>query len=321
MLDKPTSSIKVTLSDELTSIKTMKIIFYGTPDMAIPFLETLYNDPEIEIVAVVTKPDKPVGRKQEIQSPPVKIKAQEYELQVFQPEKIDANFVNFINKYDADFNVVIAYGEMLPKEILDAPTHGSVNVHFSLLPKYRGAAPAQTALFNGDEETGVTFVDMEEKLDAGGLYFVKKTPIEDGENAETLLNRLSEVGAILIPTVLKDISDKVLSPIPQNEDKKSFCKKITKKDAEFDPKKEEAETIMNKYRAFYPWPGLFFMYKGKRCKILKCELGEASVAPDELKEIEGELVLGTSKGSLKITKLQIEGKKPMSGKDFINGFL
>jgi methionyl-tRNA formyltransferase len=299
----------------------MKIIFYGTPDIAVPFLETLYNDSEIEIVGVVTKPDKPVGRKQEIQAPPVKIKAEEYELEVFQPEKIDSEFVNFINKYDADFNVVIAYGEIMPPEILDAPTHGSVNVHFSLLPKYRGAAPVQTALFNGDAETGVTFMDMEEKLDAGGIYYIKKTPIEDNENAEMLLNRLSEVGAILIPSVLKDISDKVLAPIPQNEDEKSYCKKITKKDAQFDPKKEKAETIINKYRAFYPWPGLFFMYKGKRCKILKCEQSGQEVPAGELKKHEGGLVLGCKTNALKINELQLEGKKPMSDKDFINGFL
>ena len=299
----------------------MKIIFYGTPDIAVPFLETLYNDSEIEIVGVVTKPDKPVGRKQEIQAPPVKIKAEEYELEVFQPEKIDSEFVNFINKYDADFNVVIAYGEIMPTEILDAPTNGSVNVHFSLLPKYRGAAPVQTALFNGDTETGVTFMDMEEKLDAGGIYYIKKTPIEDNENAEMLLNRLAEVGAILIPSVLKDISDKVLAPIPQNEDGKSYCKKITKQDAEFNPSKDNADKIMNKYRAFYPWPGLFFMYEGKRCKILKCEQSGQEVPAGELKEHEGRLVLGCKTSALKINELQLEGKKPMSDKDFINGFL
>lgn len=299
----------------------MKIIFYGTPDIAVPFLETLYNDEEFEIVAIVTKPDKPVGRKQEIQSPPVKKFAEDNEIEIFQPEKIDADFVNFINKYDADFNIVIAYGEIMPTEILDAPKHGSVNVHFSLLPKYRGAAPVQTALFNGDEEIGITFMDMEEKLDAGGIYFIKKTPIESDENAEILLNRLSEVGAILIPSVLKDISDKVLSPIPQNENEKSFCKKISKNDAEFDPKKETAGPIMNKYRAFYPWPGLFFIYEGKRCKVLKCELIDASANAGELKKTEGALVLGTLKGSLKINELQLEGKKPMSDKDFINGFL
>lgn len=299
----------------------MKIIFYGTPEIAVPFLQTLYNDEEIEIVAVITKPDKPVGRKQEIQSPPIKILAEKYEIEVLQPEKIDADFTDFMNKYDADFNVVIAYGEIMPTELLNAPTHGSVNVHFSLLPKYRGAAPVQTALFNGDKETGVTFMDMEEKLDAGGIYYIKKNPIEDDENAETLLNRLSEAGAILLPTVLKDISEKVLSPIPQIEDDKSFCRKITKQDAEFDPNNEDAKKIMNKFRAFYPWPGLFFIYKGKRCKILKCEFSDKSAGAGEFKKNESDLILGCKKGSLKISELQLEGKKPMSDKDFINGFL
>lgn len=299
----------------------MKIVFYGTPDIAVPFLETLYNDPEFEIVAVVTKPDKPVGRKQEIQAPPVKEKAEEFELKVIQPEKIDQDFVDSMQKYDADFNIVIAYGQIMPIDLLDSPKHGSVNVHFSLLPKYRGAAPVQTALLNGDQETGVTFMDMEEKLDAGGIYYIKKTPIEDNENAEMLLNRLSEVGAILIPSVLKDISDGVLSPIPQNENEKSFCKKITKKDAEFDPQKDDANEIMNKFKAFYPWPGLFFIYEGKRCKILKMKMSGYDATPGELKEHEGTLVLGTAHGSLKINELQLEGKKPMSDKDFINGFL
>lgn len=301
--------------------KFMKIVFFGTPEIAVPFLVTLHNDKEIDVLSVVTKPDKPVGRKQEMQAPPVKLKAQELNYEVLQPEKIDSEFIEEVNDLNADFFIVIAYGEILPKEILDSPKYASINVHFSLLPKYRGASPVQSALLNGDSETGITFMDMNEKLDAGGVFFIKKIPIEGDDNAEKLLIKLSELGAILLPSVLKDISDGVLSPIPQNEDDKTYCKKITKKDAEINPSNDNAEQIFNKFRAFYPWPGLFFIFENKRCKILDCELSTSEVSPGELKEVDGVVILGCKKGSIKIDKLQLEGKKPMFGKDFINGFL
>jgi methionyl-tRNA formyltransferase len=299
----------------------MKVVFFGTPEISIPFLEMLVQHKEINVAAVVTRPDKAVGRKQTITKSPVKILAEKYDLDVLQPEKIDDGFSEIIKKYKPDFNVVISYGAILPNLVLQTPEHGSVNVHFSLLPKYRGASPVQTALLNGDKETGISFIEMSEELDKGDIYYIKKLNIEEEDNSESLLDKLSQIGAIVLPSVLRDIYDGVLTPIPQDESNSSYCYKIKKEDALVDPSKNTAQQIINKYRAFKPWPGVFFMFNKKRCKLIKIEKSDKKTNPGELNEIDNELILGTKEGSLKINSIQPEGKKPMTDKDFINGFL
>ena len=302
-------------------IKHMKVIFFGTPEVATPFLDMLIQDHEIDVVAAVTMPDKPIGRRQEVKKTPVKKLAEENDIEVLQPEKIDYDFAEFIKKYDADFNVVISYGGILPTSVLDVPKYDSINVHFSLLPKYRGASPVQTALLNGDKETGITVMKMSQKLDEGDIYLIKKVDINDDETSETLLTRLADLGAIMLPSALRDIADGILSPIPQDDENASYCHKIHKEDAEVRPETETAEEIINKYRAFQPWPGVFFIYKGKRCKLINIEMSDKDAKPGELVEIEKELILGTKQRSLKVKVLQPEGKKPIDDRDFINGFL
>lgn len=302
----------------------MKVVFFGTPDFAVPFLTGLIYAPDIDIEAVVTQPDKPVGRKQELTPPPVKEAAIKYGLPVLQPEKIKNNdeFIDLIKGLEPDYLVVIAYGMILPTELLDVPTRASVNVHASLLPKYRGASPIQTALLNGDKETGLTFMKMDEGLDTGGMYVLKKIPIGLDETADSLSKKLADIGAIMLPSTLDDINDEVLTPLEQNEENASYCTKISKKDAEIDPVKEDADEIFNKMRAFTPWPGIFMMFKEKRLKILKANKSDIdAVKAGDLKEIDGKCILGTKKGSLELSELQTEGKKPCSDKDFINGFL
>jgi len=299
----------------------MKVIFFGTPEVATPFLDMLIQDHEIDVVAAVTMPDKPIGRRQEVKKTPVKKLAEENDIEVLQPEKIDYDFAEFIKKYDADFNVVISYGGILPTSVLDVPKYDSINVHFSLLPKYRGASPVQTALLNGDKETGITVMKMSQKLDEGDIYLIKKVDINDDETSETLLTRLADLGAIMLPSALRDIADGILSPIPQDDENASYCHKIHKEDAEVRPETETAEEIINKYRAFQPWPGVFFIYKGKRCKLINIEMSDKDAKPGELVEIEKELILGTKQRSLKVKVLQPEGKKPIDDRDFINGFL
>lgn len=299
----------------------MKVIFFGTPEISTPFLKMLVEDINIKVVAAVTMPDKPIGRKQEITKTPVKLLAEENDIEVLQPEQIDDDFAEILKKYDADFNLVISYGQILPTSVLNVPKYASLNVHFSLLPKYRGASPVQTALLNGDKETGISIIKMSEKLDQGDIYIIKKVEINENENSNALLKRLADLGAIMIPAALRDIADGILTPIPQNNDNASYCHKITKQDAEIDPNKDTAEDIFNKYRAFQPWPGIFFMFNGKRCKLIDIEKSDKNANPGELKEIEKELILGTINGSLKVKILQPEGKKPIDDKDFINGFL
>lgn len=299
----------------------MKVIFCGTPEFAVPFLISLMHDNEIEVQAVVTQPDKPVGREQILTPPPIKETAQQYNLPVLQPEAINEDFLELIKKMKPDFIVVIAYGMILPKEMINIPKYDCINVHASLLPKYRGASPIQTALLNGDKETGVTIMQIDEELDKGGIYLLRKVAIDSTDTSEILSKRLAEIGAIILPSVLKDIADEVLTPLPQNEDDANYCKKISKKDAHIDPKKESADQILNKLRAFTPWPGIYMDFKGKRLKILNAKDSKEKAKAGEFKDVDGRLILGTNKDSIELFKVQMEGKNPVLAKEFINGFL
>ena len=303
----------------------MNVIFFGTPEFAVPFVKHLAVNNEIDLVAVVTQPDKPIGRKQVITPPPVKEIAIKMGIPVLQPEKIKNNkdFLNLISKLKPDFIVVVAYGMLLPQEFLSIPTCDCINVHASLLPYYRGASPIQSALLNGDTETGLSFMSMDKKLDEGDLYLLKKAPINSDDTQETLSKRLSDLGATLLPSVLRDIHDHVLTPLPQNEDKATYCSKIKKSDALINPTVLTAKEIFNKLRAFTPWPGIYMVYKGKRLKILEARLahGSTSIKPGTFSAKEKKLLLGTKKGALELIKLQPEGKNPITAQDFINGFL
>lgn len=299
----------------------MKIIFCGTPEFAVPFLVSLIYDKEIQLQAVVTQPDKPVGRKRVLTSPPVKVTAKQYNLPVLQPEKINEDFLELIKNMKPDFIVVIAYGMILPQEMIEIPKYDCINVHASLLPRYRGASPIQTSLLNGDKETGITIMQISKELDKGDIYMLRKVAIDTTDTTEILSKRLSEIGAIILPSALKDIRDEVLSPFKQNEEDASYCKKISKKDAQIDPVKESAEQIINKLRAFTPWPGIFIEFKAKHLKILNAQLSKEAVTPGKLKEVDGNLILGTKKNSIKLFQVQVEGKNPVTAKEFINGFL
>ncbi|MBA4336819.1 methionyl-tRNA formyltransferase [bacterium] len=303
----------------------MKVVFFGTPQFAVPFVRHLNADREIKLEAVVTQPDKPVGRKREMTPPPVKEFAQKMGIPVFQPEKVKNNkeFIQTIKDLKPEFIVVVAYGAILPKEILEIPKCDCINVHASLLPRYRGASPIQSALLKGDKETGVSFMSMDEKLDAGDIYLLKKVTIADDDNQESLFEKLSDIGATLLPSVLRDIKDQILTSIPQYESLVTYCKKISKDDAQIYPEKETAINIENKLRAFTPWPGIYMIFKGKRLKLIDVkELEtEEKLKAGEFSPIKNKLLLGTKSGILEIKKIQPEGKKPMSAKEFINGFL
>jgi len=303
----------------------MKVVFFGTPQFAVPFLNHLEESDQIEIEAVVTQPDKPVGRKKEIMESPVKKFTKKINLPVFQPKKLKNNpkFVELLKELEPDFIVVIAYGVILPPEILDIPKYDCINIHASLLPKYRGASPIQSAILNGDKETGISFMSLDEDLDTGDVYLLKKITVEKKDTQESLSKKLSDFGAILLPYTLKDIEDKILTPIPQKESLATYCGKISKEDAEIDPKKETAEKIFNKLRAFTPWPGIYMIFNSKRLKLLEINIykGEEKVDSGVLTSKNKKILLGTKSGILEITKLQPEGKKALSAKEFINGFL
>jgi len=303
--------------------KKIKIVFMGTPDFALPSLQTLIDDDEFDVVAVVTQEDKKIGRKQEIMAPPVKQLAQKHNITVFQPGKIKGNklFTDLIKNLKPDLFVVVAYGKILQKEFLDIPKYGAVNVHASLLPKYRGASPIEAALLQGDKETGITMMKMAEELDAGDILNVAKLTIEPQDDAETLTVKLSLLGGKILPYVLKDLVEGAISPIPQDSSKATFCHKIHKEDGLVDINSMNAREIFNRLRAYTPWPSVFVMVEGKRLKLVEMDVDEnLKLAPGELKELtKTSIAVGTKKGAIIPRKIQLEGKKVMTIQEFLTG--
>lgn len=295
----------------------------GTPDFALPSLQTLIDDDEFDVVAVVTQEDKKIGRKQEIMAPPVKQLAQKHNITVFQPGKIKGNklFTDLIKNLKPDLFVVVAYGKILQKEFLDIPKYGAVNVHASLLPKYRGASPIEAALLQGDKETGITMMKMAEELDAGDILNVAKLTIEPQDDAETLTVKLSLLGGKILPYVLKDLVEGAISPIPQDSSKATFCHKIHKEDGLVDINSMNAREIFNRLRAYTPWPSVFVMVEGKRLKLVEMDVDEnLKLAPGELKELtKTSIAVGTKKGAIIPRKIQLEGKKVMTIQEFLTG--
>jgi methionyl-tRNA formyltransferase len=311
----------VLLTQSLLYISFMRISYFGTPSFAVPILESLYGNDNIKITSVVTQPDKP-GNRNKITPPAVKIIAQELGLKIHQPDKIDAAFIEELEKESPDAIVVVAYGEIIPEELLDLPTFGCINVHPSLLPKYRGASPIQEAILNGDTETGVSIMKLDKELDHGPIILIKRVEIAEDENAEILSTKLAKIAAEILPMALQDIEDELLTPIPQEHNKATFCSKITKQEGEIDWKKTGKE-ILNQVRALNPWPSTYTILKGKRVKIPEIEITkeETPGKPGTIKNLDKDNFGFYSKDSLIIPKkLQVEGKSEMTTKEFLNGY-
>ncbi|MBU1152120.1 methionyl-tRNA formyltransferase [Patescibacteria group bacterium] len=298
----------------------MKILFFGTPDIAAKILAVLSQIPQIKIMGVVTQPDKKTGRKQILSPPPVKEIANQLAHKVYQP-KTKAELKKLAENFkDADFFLVIAYGNILPKEVLETPKHGCINLHASLLPKYRGASPIQETLLNGDKETGITIMKMDRKMDEGDIYLIRRIEIKENDNLESLTNTMASLGANILPLCLNDIAEGNLSAIPQDHSRATYCRKVEKKDGEIQFERQEAIQIMNMQRAYTPWPSVFFRIKGKTIRILEMEESQEKLKPGEFKTDKARLEVGTKKGSLNLKTLQMEGKKPAEIKEFLNGY-
>ncbi len=296
----------------------MKIVFFGTPEFAAETLESLVQTPEINILAVVSQPDKPVGRKKTLTAPPVKVTAERFNLPVIQP-KNKRELAEKVKNLKADFFVVIAFGMIFPPEVLKIPKFGAINVHASLLPKYRGASPIQESLLHGDKETGISIMQMDDQLDHGPVYLLKKMPIEETDNLETLTKKLSKLSADITPLALQDIKQGFLSaPIPQNHEKATFCTKIEKEDGLIDWNCS-AEEIKNLIRAYNPWPSAYTLIDGKKLKILSAETDSITTKPEKYEIENGHLKIGTSKGRIIPKTVQLEGKNQTDIKSFLNG--
>ncbi len=292
----------------------IRVIFMGTPYYAKEILQELLNDDSIEVVSVYTQPDKPVGRKKLLTPPPVKLLAQQHGIEVVQPERLrDADAVARIRETECDFIVVAAYGQILPKEVLEHAT--CINLHASILPKYRGASPIQQALLNGDTKTGVTAMLMDEGLDTGDIITIRECEILPDDTAVELFEKLTRIAASMTPEVLRNFRDYTLQK--QDDSQASYCKKIKKEDGlvAF----ENAEDIYNRYRAFVSWPGVF-LQSGLKLKKIALEESTSSNAPGEILAIKKEYVrVGCAKGSLRIYKVQPPSKKEMDIAAYING--
>lgn len=296
----------------------MKIIYFGTPDFAVAPLESLAKNPNFEILAVVTQPDKPTGKKQILTPSAVKIAAFKRGLPVLQP-KSKKELEKMLEKFSADFFIVIAYGMILTKKVLDIPKIACINVHGSLLPKYRGASPIQETLLNGDAHGGLTLIKMVEKMDQGPVYLIRRIPIEKTDSYFSLSEKLSTLTAELLPLALEDIKGKILTPIDQNEDAASYCHKISREDGNINWQLTTQE-ILNRLRAYTPWPGVFTKIDSKKLSILEAAATPEKIPAGKFKVDQSTIKVGTKDGSLELVKIQLEGKNPMNAKDFLNGY-
>ncbi len=298
----------------------MRIVFMGTPDFAVPCLEKL-NNSKHEIVGVFSQPDKPVGRKQVLTPPPVKAWATENSIPVFQPEKIkNSNALEIIDGLNPDIIIVVAYGKILPSEILTSAKHGCINVHASLLPKYRGAAPIQWAVLNGDKKTGVSIMQMDEGLDTGDVILVKECEIGENETSAELFDRLSVIGADALIDALDLIENNKAVPKKQPEGDFGYAKMITKELCPIDWSKSAFE-IHNQVRGLQTWPVATTIINGKNIKIHKTAFSDIKGnKAGEIVDNNKKLIVSCGDGRcLEILELQAEGKKRMDAKSFLLG--
>ena len=301
----------------------MRIIFMGTPDFSVPTLEALVAS-EHEVAAVVTQPDKPKGRGKEIHMSPVKECALKHNIPVYQPVRArDEAFVEEMRTLKPDAMVVIAFGQILPKSLLDLPKYGCVNIHASLLPKYRGAAPIQWAVINGDEETGITTMMMDVEMDTGDMLEKTVVKLNPDETGGSLFDRLSLLGGDLILSTLSKLEKGEITPQPQDHAQATYVKKISKSMGDIDWTMD-AFSIERLVRGLNPWPSAFTRWNGKMLKIW-----EAQVLPDPETKAPCDSVISASDEGLKIqtgngvlcvTSLQLEGKKRMDTAAFLRGY-
>jgi len=299
----------------------MNIVFMGTPEFSLPTLQKLIQS-EHAVIAVVTQPDRPKGRGQDLTASPIKILAQQSGIDVLQPEKAGTlEFIETLSDLKPDLIVVVAYGQILKQAILDLPKTFCMNLHSSLLPKYRGAAPINWAIIEGEQESGVTTMKMDRGMDTGDILLTVKTPITDQDNAQTLHDRLAKLGADLVMQTIGQMENQTLTPIAQDNDKATKAPKLKKQDGLIHWEKD-ADRLRNLVLGLTPWPGAFTFFQSKRLRLCVVETvpGEEHDSPGEVARVTDHgIEVGTGRGRLVITQLQPEGKKKMSAKSFLAG--
>ncbi len=299
-----------------------RIVFMGSPEFALPSLEALSR--KYPVCGVVTQPDRPAGRGRSLIPPPIKKLALELDLPVFQPNRLrDPDAMEQLRKWAPELIIVVAFGQILRQEVLDLPEFGCINVHASLLPRWRGAAPIQAAILNGDTFTGVTVMQMDVGVDTGAILGQLSTPIEDEETAGALSNRLAKLGADLLSQTLPGFLAEEIRPQLQDAREATYAPMLKKADGELDFN-QPAEFLVRKVRAYQPWPGAFTLWQTQPLKILKAAAVHASsikqhYLPGERIIWAGEPAIHTSEGLLVLQEVQPAGKKAMAGKSFLAG--
>ncbi len=311
--------------------KPYSIVFFGTSDFAVPVLQSLKADGDFSIVEVVSQPDRPAGRKKIMTAPAVKRAAETLGLPVYQPESVrDEDALAHFKNLGADAFVVVSYGKILPKKLLDIPAFGGVNVHASILPAYRGASPISAAIAAGEKETGVTIMVMDEKMDEGPILHIAHLPISDDDTTDSLTPKLAKLGGDEIVPTLKAYLSGALAPKPQEHAQASYTRILAREDGHMDWTKSATE-IERFVRAMQPWPEAFTFWtrKGKKLKItikkseilhptVKCSEGAETASVCTL--ADGTVCVNCGEGAIELLRIQLEGKNEMDAKAFVNGY-
>ena len=305
--------------EDINPEKKIKIVFMGTPDFSVPIFETLVNN--YKVVAVITQPDRMGGRKGELAPPPIKVVSDKHAILTLQPEKI-SSITQEIKQINPDLIVTCAYGQIIPKDILDIPRLGCINVHASLLPKLRGGAPIHRAIMNGYTKTGITIMYMNEKMDDGDIISQEEIPILDNDTATSLHDKLSILGAKLLIETLPSIINGTNDRIKQNKDEVTFAFTIKREDERIDFSKTKRE-IYNQVRGLNSWPGAYCLYEGKILKVWESYVTDnyfPAMFDGQITDIyEDGFGVKVSNGEIVFTNVQLEGKNKISAKDFLNG--
>ena len=299
----------------------IRVVFFGTPAISLKSLEYLYNSSNIEIVGVVTQPDKPAGRGHKLSMSVVKKFALEHNLPVFQPKSIrkEQAVIEALKALSPDFFVTFAFGQILSQEVLDIPKYETINLHASLLPKYRGANPIQRAIINGDKETGICTMITELGLDCGDICLKEVIPIDDNMNCEDLFNTISDLSPQLLERTLIGLADDSIKPVPQCDEGVCMANKLSKEETQIDWEKPAWE-IHNLVRGIYKFPSAHFIHNGKLIKVMQSKVVSGKGLPGEFVEISKDgITVACGKDCLLITKIKPEGKGEMSARDWYNG--
>ena len=298
----------------------MRVVFIGTGEIGVPTLQALMRSGEHQVIGVVTQPDKPVGREQRIEQPPIKRALIGTKMSILQPERIkDRQSSEEIRALAPDVIAVMAYGQILPRAILEIPAAGCLNLHASVLPRWRGAAPIQAAIAAGDRETGITVMYMDEGLDTGDILLQRKIDILPTDTGESLHDRLAQIAPKALLEALQLLAKNNAPRSPQDNALATYAPKLTRHDGKIDWL-EPAEIIERKIRALNPWPGAFMELDGRNLKILSASIVNLSGKPGEILRSEKEVIIAAGKDALSLDEVQLEGKRRMRAVEFLRGF-